>query len=286
MARDQNYIGSYRLLKLVRAGASCQIWEALNETDNRRCALKALQEQYRSDRGMIALLKHEYTVGKDLRHESVIRIYEFNVLKGIPFLALEYFESSNLKQHMRQRREDGVAVLPFDQPRMANIIRQCAVGLSYLHEQGWVHRDVKPDNFLVNVAGQVKLIDFAIAQRIRKKGWASLLAGRSKIQGTRSYMSPEQIRGEVLDARSDVYGFGCMLFEIHAGRPPYTGGNADELLQKHLRASVPALSASSTIVTPEFTDLVTRMMAKKREQRPVDMKEVLDAFERIRLYRR
>jgi serine/threonine protein kinase len=286
VARDQNYIGSYRLLKLVRAGATCQIWEVVSEIDNRRCALKALQEQFRNDRDEISLLKHEFTVGKDLRHESVIEIYEFNVAKGIPFLALEFFDASNLKQLMRQSREDGVPLLPFDQKLMPSVIRRCASALGYLHDQGWVHRDVKPDNFLVNAEGTVKLIDFAIAQRIRKKGLASFLAGRSKVQGTRSYMSPEQIRGEALDARSDIYSFGCLLFEIHAGRPPYTGGNADQLLEKHLRASVPSLLAHSTIVTQEFSDLVALMMDKKPERRPASMPAVIEALSRARVYKR
>src|SRR5690606_1477220 len=101
VALDRNYIGPYRLLKLVRAGASCQLWEAISERDQRRCALKTLQEEFRSSKDEVALLRHEYTVGHDLHHPSVIEIYDFDVAKGIPYLALEYFESNNLKQWLR-----------------------------------------------------------------------------------------------------------------------------------------------------------------------------------------
>lgn len=279
MAVDRNYIGSYRLLKLVRAGATCQIWEVISEVDNRRCALKTLQDEHRTNKDEIALLKHEYAVGHSLRHPNVIEIYDFNIVRGIPYLALEYFESNNLKQWLRAVTEPAVV-----REQLPLIIRQCAEGLTYLHEQGWVHRDIKPDNFLVNRSAEVKLIDFAIAERI-KTGFARLLGGRSKIQGTRSYMSPEQIRGEALDARSDIYSFGCMLFELFCGRPPFTGGSPDELLQKHLKAPIPSVAAGSDDVSPEMANLVTQSMRKKRDDRPKSMREVLEVIQSSRILR-
>ena len=279
MAVDRNYIGSYRMLKLVRAGASCQIWEVISEIDNRRCALKTLQEEFRSNKDEIALLKHEYAVGHELHHPHVIEIYDFDIVRGIPYLALEYFESNNLKQWIRAVTDPETV-----RNQLPIIIQRCADGLNYLHEHGWVHRDVKPDNFLVNSEAEVKLIDFAIAEKI-KKGFARFLSGRSKIQGTRSYMSPEQIRGETLDQRSDIYSFGCMLFELFVGRPPFTGGSPDELLQKHLKAPVPSVSAGNDEITPEFANLITQSMQKKREARPNSMREVLDFIESTRILR-
>ncbi|MEZ6116278.1 MAG: serine/threonine-protein kinase [Pirellulaceae bacterium] len=278
MAIDKNYIGSYRLLKLVRAGAKCQIWEALHEVDNQRCALKALAEDHRSNREEIALLKHEYAVGKDLEHTNVIRIFDFNVVKGIPHLAMEYFDSQNLKQWLRDLKD---AEKDPDVTVLKTVIQQAAAGLAYLHDEGWIHRDIKPDNFLVNDQYHVKLIDFAIARKI-KSGLAKLFSGKAKVQGTRSYMSPEQIRGKNLDERSDVYSFGCVLFEMHCGRPPYTGGSPDELLTKHLRASVPSMAANCSFVGAELTDLVSRMMAKNPDQRPDSMDQFLAEFNRIR----
>ncbi|MCP4193274.1 MAG: serine/threonine protein kinase [Planctomycetaceae bacterium] len=279
MARDQNYIGSYRLLKLVRAGASCQIWEAMSEVDNRRCALKALQEENRGDKEQIALLKHEYLVGHELQNSNVIEVYDFDVNRGLPYVALEYFESSNLKQWIRQTRDSKQ-----DRTTLPGVISQCASGLQYLHAQGWIHCDIKPDNFLINTDFEVKLIDFAIAQKERK-GLGRFFGGRGKIQGTRSYMSPEQIRGESLDPRSDIYSFGCMLFELSCGRPPFTGGSPDELLQKHLRAQVPNITASSETTSQEYSKLVARMMSKKPDDRPATMSEFLEEFSKIRVTR-
>ena len=274
----QNFIGPYRLLKLVRAGHACQIWEAMNSTDNQRVALKALQKEHREDRQEIAFLKNEYTVGKELKHRCIVSIYEYNVDHGIPYVVLEYFHSLNLKQALRQNRDDVIE-------HVSKIIRGAAEGLAHLHGKGWVHRDVKPDNFLVDVQeGKVKLIDFAIAQRV-KTGLAKLLGGRGKIQGTRSYMSPEQIRGKVLDCRSDIYSFGCTLYEIVGGKLAYTGTSADDLLNKHLRGSVPSLQAANNQVTKDFSDLVARMMAKKADNRPESMEEFLNEYSKMRIFK-
>ena len=114
---------------------------------------------------------------------------------------MELFPAPNLKQHHQPgARSTGAACAneSFD---------SAAEGLAYFHSQGWIHRDIKPDNFLMNAEGEVKLIDFALAVQ-KKTGLARLFAGKSKIQGTRSYMSPEQIRGQPLDVRADIYSFG------------------------------------------------------------------------------
>jgi serine/threonine protein kinase len=161
---------------------------------------------------------------------------------------------------------------------------QAASGLQYLHEQGWVHRDIKPDNFLVNEAGDATLIDFALAHRIRT-GLSKLFAGRTRIQGTRSYMAPEQIRGQSLDARADIYSFGCMLFELSSGRMPFTGINPEDLLRKHLNAPVPVLASVNRNVTSDFSDLVAMMMAKEADQRPDSVEDFIRHFRSVRVFR-
>lgn len=268
-----NYIGTYRLLKLIRSGKACQIWEVMG-SDNQRRVLKVLREEYRKNREEIGLLKHEYTVGHDLDHDNVIHVYEFDISRGVPFVALEHFNSLNLKQWLREPDAD--------RSSLESVIEQAAQGLEHLHSHGWIHRDVKPDNLLINVQGEIKLIDFAIAQKV-KRGLGRLLSGKGRVQGTRSYMSPEQIRNEPLDFRSDVYSFGCLVYELISGKPPYTAGSANELLQRHLTAPVPSVLASDNKVSSEFADLLTGMMAKQRDQRPASMTAFLEAFRAIRM---
>ena len=172
--------------------------------------------------------------------------------RGINYLAMEWFPAPNMK-HLIRRELDQV------QHKIPNLIEQMAEALAYLNEHGWVHRDIKPDNYLVSDKNQVKLIDFALAQK-PKGGLAKLLNPKMKIQGTRSYMSPEQIRGGALDSRADLYSLGCTIYELLAGKPPFTGANANELLMKHIKSSPPILGAANNNVTPEFGDLIRQFL--------------------------
>ena len=273
----RDYIGPYRLLKLVRAGKTTHVWETLGP-ENRRIAIKVLQKQCRNDKMEVNSLRHEYTVGHVLDHENVNQVLNFNITRGIPYVVMEFFNGLNLKQAIRQRPAH-VA------DNFESIIRQAALGLQHMHEHDWVHCDVKPDNFLLNDHGEVRLIDFAIATKI-KKGLARLLSGKSHVRGTRSYMSPEQIRGKALDARSDVYSFGCVVYELACSKLPYTGVSADDLLSRHLRSPIPSLSAATDKFSPEFSSLVANMMAKKVDQRPKSIAKVIETIDDIRIYRR
>lgn len=274
MAQAGNYIGNYRRLKMMRQGQTCQIWETMGP-DNNRCILKVLREEYRSDKHELAMLKHEYVVGSEMEHKNCIEVYEYDVVRGIPFTAIEYFQSLNLKQWIRE---------PSSQREwLPSIIEQSSKGIIHLHSKGWIHRDLKPDNLLVNEAGEVKLIDFAIAEKA-KKGFGRFFGGGKKtVAGTRSYMSPEQIRAEALDERSDIYSFGCLLFELCSGKLPYTGSSSDDLLQRHLKSPIPSLRAFSEDVNPALATLVERMMSKKRDDRPETVEEFLHDFKKIRL---
>lgn len=272
----QEYVGPYRLLNLVRSGKTCEIWEVMN-ANSERLAIKLLSGEFAKDRDEVGFLKHESQVGRGLEHPNVIEIYEYGSDHENVFLSMEMFAAPNLKQWINQ----GVDRLA---PLATGCIRQAAQGLAYFHSQGWIHRDIKPDNYLMNAAGDVKLIDFALATK-RKSGLARLFAGKTKIQGTRSYMSPEQIRGQALDERADIYSFGCMVHELVGGKPPYTGSSTNDLLTKHLRAAVPPLQASNRNVTDQFAALVRKMLAKAPAERPQSMNDVINELSVAKIFK-
>jgi eukaryotic-like serine/threonine-protein kinase len=272
------YIGPYRLLNVVNTGQTSQIWQAYDDAANEVCGLKVLLSDFRRNREHLAYLKQEWIVGEGLRHDRIIRFRTFAVDRGTPYLAMEWFPAPNLKQRLRYDHDKIEWRLPL-------LIEQMAEALVYLHGEGWVHRDVKPDNFLVSEDGNVKMIDFALTQRI-KAGISKILGPKGKIQGTRSYMSPEQIRGEALDGRADLYSFACTIFEMLSGKPPYTGANANELLLKHLRAAIPTLESMNRNVTPEFGELIRRAMSKKASLRPKSVEDFLTDFRMVRVFRR
>lgn len=254
-----------------------QIWQAYNDRNQQMVAIKTLLPKYSRDKEQVYYLEWEYTVGQKVIHPRIIHPCAFGYERGAPYLAMEWFPSRNLKRRVLQGLDKLAPMLP-------QVIGQAAEGLGYFNAKGWVHRDIKPDNFVMADDGQVKLIDFGIARRARR-GLARLLALKAKPQGTRSYMAPEQIRGSVPDIRSDVYSFGCTLFELVSGKPPFTGSNSNDLLMKHLKAPPPALEAANRNVTAEFAQLVRRMLAKDPYQRPESVEDFLAEFRTIRLFR-
>jgi eukaryotic-like serine/threonine-protein kinase len=278
MTKSRDFLGPYRLTRLIRVGSTAEVWEAVDENSQDRFALKVLKQQLATDKSEIALLKHEFTVAKDLSSPRIIRILEYREESGRPMLVLELFSELNMKQALRRGPESLAFML--DQ-----IVEQAAEGLYYMHTKSWIHLDIKPDNFLVSRDGTVKLIDFTIAQK-KKTGFGKLFHSAKVAKGTRSYMAPEQIRRKVCDERADVYAFGCVLFELCTGRPPFTGDNPNDLLNKHLSASIPSAIAFNNNVTKDFADLIKSMMAKNRDNRPPSMWEFLKTFRSIEIFKK
>ena len=277
MSRPRDFLGPYRLARLIRVGHTCQVWEAVKSDDTTRYVLKVLRPDLRKDKTELAAMKNEFECGKSLKHPNIIRIFDHKTDGEAPYLVMEHFEHNNLKLWLR----NGPQVIAY---LAMKTIEQSAEALFYMHSEGWIHCDIKPDNFLVSDEGAVKLIDFAISQR-QKKGLSAVFSFGKKVQGTRSYMSPEQIRGKNLDPRSDLYSYGCVLFELLAGKAPFTGTTADELLNKHLTAPIPSVQVYNDNATPEMANLLRKLMSKNRDERPGTAWEFLKEFRSIRPFK-
>jgi eukaryotic-like serine/threonine-protein kinase len=279
MTKVRDFLGPYRLARLIRMGNSCQVWEAIESNTNERFALKVLRPDHRDNKEEITFLKNEYAIAKAMSHPNVIKMYDLILVGESPFLVLELFSELNMKQALRRGPESLAYMLD-------KIIVQCVESLYYMHSKGFVHCDIKPDNFLVSRDGEVKLIDFTISQKI-KTGFAKLFGGKAKnVAGTLSYMSPEQIRGQSLDARSDVYSMGCVMHELVTGKPPYTGVSPNDLLNKHLSAPIPSPLVANDNVTQEYANILRQMLAKKPEQRFESMWEVLKIVRVTKIFKK
>ncbi len=268
MAAAQQFVGSYRMYHLIRAGALYEIWAVRPMSETTAYAMKWLPPGPRYTRAAVNELKHEYQVGKALDHPNCIKTYDFGNTNNGAFMLLELFKVPNLKQ---QIISGGYKKLSH---RAKEILTGCAAGIAHLHDKGWLHRDIKPDNFMLRDDNVVKLIDFNLAQK-PAGGLSRLFGGKSKVQGTHSYMSPEQIRGQALDFRADVYSFGCMVHEFFSGKAPFTANTPNDLLQRHLTTKPQPLQVFDKNITPEFSNYVLRMMAKDPKQRPANMKDVM-----------
>ncbi|GMQ80561.1 MAG: serine/threonine-protein kinase [Planctomycetia bacterium] len=277
----KNRVGPFQLVSLIRAGHACEIWKVRREGDkgdSGPLAMKLLPQGPSYSKEQVGFLRNEYQVGRSLDHDRVVRFFDFGTVAEGSYLTMELFPVLSIKQCLQLQPEHVAR-------HIDTIIRDAAAGLAHLHERDWIHCDVKPDNFLVGEEGDVKLIDFSLARR-RKGVLARLFTPRGPIQGTKSYMSPEQIRARNLDQRSDIYSFGCMLYEIVVGKLPFTGTSTNELLTKHLRFRAPALEAVNRNVEPPFARLVERMMAKDPGRRPSSMPEFLEELADTHVFRR
>lgn len=278
MAKSRDYLGPYRLVRLIRLGSTAEVWEAIEEKSQQRFALKVLRESMSKNRTEIGLLKHEFNVAKGLNSPRIVKIHEYSEAGGRPMLVMELFSELNMKQALRRGPESLAFMLD-------KVIEQAIEGLFFMHTEKWIHLDIKPDNYLVSRDGTTKLIDFTIAEK--KKGGLGRLFHSAKVaKGTRSYMAPEQIRRKVCDERTDIYAFGCVLYELVTAKPPYTGDTPNDLLNKHLTASIPSPIVHNDNVTKDFSDLTRTMMAKKPDQRPDSMLDVLQAFRKMQVFNR
>jgi serine/threonine protein kinase len=252
-------IGGYRRANVMQTGQNSEVWEVVEITTQKHFAMKLLLPERVQESGQRAFLKHEARVGLKLQHPRIIKFHKFVNDRHNPYIL-------SVK------------------PRMRSLIDQIASSLEYVHSKGWVHRDIKPDNVLVNGSGEVRLIDFALAVRSASPLVKRFFRSKRAIAGTRSYMSPEQIRGLPLDIRADMYSLGVMLYEMASGKLPFVASSGQELLKKHLQADPPSISPDRK-VTPEFEGLILRMMAKKEANRPANLSEFQSELRRIKLFK-
>jgi serine/threonine protein kinase len=272
-------IGGYRLIKPMATGQSSQVWEVVEPNSGRHFAMKLLLPEHLADPAARQFLLHEAEVGKELAHGNIIRIVHVGKNKENPHFVMEFFLAGALRVRIIRKEKD------FIREKGQDILKQWATALAFMNAKGWVHRDVKPDNVLVNSAGEVRLIDFALAQRPPKGFFAKLFYRKGKAQGTRSYMSPEQIRGQILDARADIYSFAASAYEMVTWRTPFRGTNSQELLTKHLLEKPLSPCVHNPDVTKDFGELILRMLAKKKEHRPRDFHEVLMKMRTLRVFK-
>jgi eukaryotic-like serine/threonine-protein kinase len=271
-------IGGYKLRSLLQTGQVSQVFEVVEPHSNRHFAMKVLLPEAAEKKDVRANLFHEAEVGTKLRHENVIHILKVSRDPHSPHFIMEYFPSGSMRNRLMGKD------LAFIKEHARAIFKQAATGLAYMHASGWVHCDVKPDNMLVNAAGQLKWIDFAISKRI-PKGLSKLFYRQRKAQGTPSYMSPEQIRKQAVDGRADIYGLAATYYELMTGRPPFRGNTIPDLLNKQLTEKAVTPQAFNKDVTDEFGALVLKMLAKMKEDRPATCHDVLIAMRKMKVFK-
>jgi serine/threonine-protein kinase len=277
MADVNEFIGGYRLRTLLQTGQTSQVFEVIEPKSGLHYAMKLLLPEAATNPEHRSTLFNEADVGVKMAHQNVVRIFKVNKSDTAPHFIMEFFPSGSMR--LRLQGKD----TKFIQEHARKIFKGAGTGLAYMNAMGYIHKDIKPDNILVNSLGDTKIIDFAITKRIQKPpGFlARLLKRKGRVQGTPSFMAPEQIKNEHLDGRVDVYSYGCTLYELTTGRPPFRGITRDDLLTRHLVEKPSPLTAYNSDVTDEFSNFVLRLIAKKRQDRPANFHEVLMQLRKV-----
>ncbi len=271
-------IGGYRYVRTIHPGHTSIVMEVVQEGTQRRFALKQLLASRAEDRDEYRIFMREAKLGMELRHPNLIRVYEIVKDPIQPYFVMELFGGQHLKLSIARP-----SVYPLPITLLHRIIEQAALALSHMHDKGWVHRDVKPENILFNKSGEVRVIDYALAKKI-STGILKMFSGKVGREGTRTYISPEQIRCEPPAPSSDIYSLGITCYELVCGRPPFRANSSQELLEKHLGEKPLPLTSHNKRVTPEFNDLVIKMIQKRPADRFSSLDEFLSRFRPVRIF--
>ncbi|MCH0565774.1 tetratricopeptide repeat protein [Streptomyces sp. MUM 2J] len=266
--------GRYRLLDLIGRGGMGEVWRARDESLARHVAVKCLkplgpQEDQSVARVVRERFRREARVAAALQHRGVTVVHDFGESDGVLFLVMELLQGRNLSQLLEDNQQHPLTV-----PDVLDVAEQVAAALAYTHRQGIVHRDLKPANIVRLTDGSVKICDFGIARLGHDIGLTSRLTGTGIAMGTPHYMSPEQIGGDEVDQRSDLYSLGCVLYEIATGVPPFDLDDPWAILIGH-RDTPPRPPRSRRADLPEYLDrIILDLLAKRPEERPYDAREL------------
>ncbi|HEV7608799.1 MAG TPA: protein kinase [Steroidobacteraceae bacterium] len=272
VAPENHQIPGYAILQKIGESEAAAVYLAIAEDLGHNVALKISKRKHSgadpNDTGQRQIMfQREFEAIAALDHPSIIDLFDYGIHEGVEYLAMEYFPCGDLKARLQN---------PLTADEAIDFLKEIARSLKVVHEAGIIHRDLKPPNVMLRDDGSVVLIDFGLAR--------SLLSGDGStrtgvLRGSPYYMSPEQAQGEALDARTDIYSLGVILYEMLAGKKPYLGASAIDVLQQHVMAPVPELPVHQLAYQP----LLERLMSKSREQRIPSCEELLSALEQMRL---
>jgi eukaryotic-like serine/threonine-protein kinase len=261
-------VGQYEIRALLGAGGIGQVHAALDTVLEREVAIKSLRPELLNDKSFVDRFRGEATSLAKLTHPNITTLYSLLSEDGNLYLVMECVRGETLEELLR-KRGGRLSV----QESLA-IIAQVADGLSYAHSLGIIHRDIKPANLMITANGTVKIMDFGIA---RVRGSRRLTRDGGAL-GTLAYMSPEQVRGEEADGRSDIYSVAIMLYEMLSGSVPFEADTEYELMQAHIKARPPRLSSRVSGIDSRIDAALTRALAKRPEQRYASVREFSDAL--------
>jgi eukaryotic-like serine/threonine-protein kinase len=270
---DRTYGGRYSVIQRVGTGGMAEVYRARDELLGREVALKVLHARFSQDRSFVERFKREAQAAANLNHPNIVSLFDYGADDGAYFIVMELIDGKSLSEILL----DEGALMP---ERAAEIAADVAKALSRAHTGGLVHRDIKPSNIMITTSGQTKVTDFGIARALGSDG-DQTMTQTGMVIGTAAYFSPEQAQGNPVDARSDVYALGVVLYEMLAGRAPFTGETPLAVAYKHVREDPAAPSTVNPDVPKGLDSITMKALAKNPDNRfssATEMQEDLERF--------
>ncbi len=249
--------GRYELVHLVARGGMAEVYRAHDRLLDRPVAVKVLFPELSIDRTFVERFRREAQAAANLSHPNIVPVFDWGEDSGTYFIVMEFIDGRALSSILRTAG-------PLHPDRAAEITADVALALDYAHRHLVIHRDVKPGNVLITDEGQVKVTDFGIARAVNTD---ESLTQTGAVMGTATYFSPEQAEGLGVDARSDIYSLGVVLYEMVAGRPPFMGDSPVSVASKHVREQAPAPRQFNPSVPQDLEAIILKCMAKSPEYR-------------------
>ena len=261
----------YKILNTIGSGGTSTVYEAHDIILDRPVAIKMLNLELASDPELSEKFKSEAKASAKLAHPNIVRTYDYGYQNGRFYIVLELVDGSNFKKEMTN--------VSNTKNQLVTWIKQACSGLSYAHENGLIHCDIKPQNLLIGKDRILRITDFGISRLLGDASGES----SSEVWGSPYYMAPEVVAGKAITPAVDIYAMGVILYEIFTGSLPFSGKDAFELVKKHQSEKIPLPSQINPSVTKQVENIILKCLAKKPELRFKTADELLQSIEKIEI---
>jgi len=266
-------LGEFRILRTLGSGGMAQVYLAEQTSLKRNVAIKVMRSDFGSDETHRKRFEHEARAAAGLNHPNIVQVFAVGEEENIQYIAQEYVQGANLRQYLQKKKPPTAHI-------GMHLMKQVSSALHAAHQAGIVHRDIKPENIMVTRRMVAKVTDFGLAQ-LTLGGERVNLTQMGVTMGTPLYMSPEQVNGAAVDARSDLYSMGVTFYHLLSGSPPFRAATAFALAYKHLNEDAPPLQDLRPDLPPSLIKVVHRLMSKDPAERFPDARAVLTELKRI-----